>query len=94
MEFSSNKPNPKDFQDFNEYVKALDLHKKFIESIGKVSEVINESKTDEEERKAMEDLGFTYHEDFVCERVFCQEHEECLSTILDTIQFTNEDLLF
>ena len=94
MELTSPEPNPKDFQNFDDYLRALKMHKEFKDMSNKVSEIYAENMSEDEEKKAMEELGFTYHEDYICEREFCQEHWDCLSNILETIQFCINDDIF
>ena len=70
--------DPKAFPSFEEYQNALKIHDEFVERSTAASEVIRSAKSDEEERRGMEALGFTYHEDPSCGRSWCEEREECL----------------
>ena len=79
----SETPNPKDYSSYDDYLFALELHKNFMEKAEEASKVINESKTDKEIQKGMEELGFTYHEDEYCDGDYCQKHDDCLMVVLD-----------
>lgn len=70
--------NPKAFSSYDEYQKALRIHDEFVTRSTAASKIIQSAKTEEEERRGMEALGFTYHEDPSCGRPWCEEHEECL----------------
>lgn len=71
-------PDPKAFSSFEDYQKALKRHDEFIQRSAAASEVLRSAKTEKEERRGMEALGFTYHEDPSCGRLWCEEREECL----------------
>ncbi|MBI3331646.1 hypothetical protein HYZ99_01660 [Candidatus Peregrinibacteria bacterium] len=70
--------DPKAFSSFEEYQNALKLHDEFVERSAAASEVMRSAETPEEERRGMEALGFTYHEDASCGRTWCEERKECL----------------
>lgn len=79
--------DPKDFSSYEEYLKALKRHEQFQKMSEDVSEVVKHAKTDDEYQKGMEALGFTCHEDELCDRSYCQENEICLWVALESFQF-------
>lgn len=70
--------DPKAFSSYDDFLKALQMHDEFVERSTAASRVIQSAKTEEEERRGMEALGFTYHEDPSCGRPWCEEREECM----------------
>ncbi|MFH1670279.1 MAG: hypothetical protein ABIA92_01700 [Patescibacteria group bacterium] len=70
--------DPKDYPNYDDYRKALEVREQFMDLSQKATDVIDSSKTDEEMRDGMEALGFTWHEDETCGREWCEKNDECL----------------
>lgn len=86
--------DPKAFQSYEEYQKALELSREFEERVDAVNEVMNTASSAEEERRRMEALGFTFHDDGPCKRPLCQKREECLWCSLLTQQEECDEYFF
>ncbi len=85
-EMQSPPPDSKRFPDFKSYENAVKLHEEFIKKSKGIQKAFDETKTEEEFQKEMEEFGFSYHEDEYCESEWCQKHEECLAIALECFQ--------
>lgn len=94
MNHFSPPPDPKDFSSLEEYEAAVRLHEDFVNMSEKVTDAINNSETEEEYQKKMEELGFTMHEDEYCEGEWCQENQDCLYINLDCFQESFDETFF
>ncbi len=89
--------NPRDYKSFEDYLQALKEHEAFGERIGQVSDILNQGKSEVEEREEMKKIWFEWHDDEgeeLCGREFCARHDACLSIILDEIEYSANDILF
>ncbi|MDO8649635.1 MAG: hypothetical protein Q7R81_07730 [Candidatus Peregrinibacteria bacterium] len=78
--------NPKDYPTYAEYQAALQLREDFLNKAKAVDDLLQSTKTEEEYREGMKKLGFTYHEDEICEREWCRERETCIMIELECLQ--------
>ena len=51
--------NPKDYPTFEKYLEAIRIREEFHERVKEVDRIIKESKTDEEYKRRIEELGFS-----------------------------------
>jgi hypothetical protein len=94
MDFSSPPPDPKDFLRFEDYQKALKIHEEFHDRVGNVSSLRDSTDNEDDFRKGMEALGFTYYEDEKCGNPWCEEYEWCMAELVDQIQYMANSHLF
>ena len=93
--FKSDPPDPKDFPSFEEYERALNLHEDFLEKANAVTNLINNSKTEEEYNEGMKKLGFECVEDEYCENDWCQKNEMCLAVAIEMfMEMVDKECLF
>lgn len=58
MLFHEKPVNPRDYPTFDEYMGALRIREDFHERVKEVDRIIKESKTDDEYKRRIEELGF------------------------------------
>ena len=89
--------NPRDYKSFEDYLQALKEHDAFDKRIEQVGDILNQGKSEIEEKEEMKKLWFEwydYEDEELCGREFYARHDVCLAIILDEIEFSVNDILF
>jgi|GEM_PF-2694954 len=94
MIFFEDNMDPKKFSSYDEYLEALSMKEEFLGKVEAVDKLSEEAKTEEEYRKGMENLGFTYCEDEYCKNAWCAKNRQCLKVEIDVFQDEFNEMFF